>query len=67
MNEEQTNKVTVWAVTAPGFTIGSLAEQVKRSRAEVDCFTETARQLLREWKARGKVKFNRGQWKWVIN
>lgn len=65
MNEEQTNKVLVWACTIPSFTLGSLAEQVKRSRTVVDDVQTEAASLIREWKARGKIKFVRGYWKWV--
>lgn len=65
MNEEQTNKVTVWACTVPSFTLGSLAEQVLRSRAVVEDVQAEAYGLIREWKAHGKIKFVRGYWKWV--
>lgn len=65
MNEEQTNKVTVWACTVPSFTLGSLAEQVYRSKADVKSVLQEAHGLIREWKARGKIKFVRGYWKWV--
>lgn len=64
LTEEQTNKVTVWACTVPSFTLGSLADQVNRARAVVDV-QETAATLIRQWKARGKIKFVRGYWKWV--
>lgn len=65
MNEEQTNKVTVWACTVPSFTLGSLSDQVLRSRAVVEDVQTEAASLIREWKARGKIKFVRGYWKWV--
>lgn len=65
MNEEQTNKVTVWACTVPSFTLGSLSDQVFRSKAVVEDVQAEAYGLIREWKARGKIKFVRGYWKWV--
>lgn len=65
MNEEQTNKVTVWACTVPSFTLGSLSDQVFRSKAVVEDVQTEASGLIREWKARGKIKFVRGYWKWV--
>lgn len=64
LSEEQTNKVTVWACTVPSFTLGSLAEQVYRARAIVDV-QDMAATLIRQWKAKGKIKFVRGYWKWV--
>lgn len=65
MNEEQTNKVTVWACTVPSFTLGTLSEQVHKARAVVEDVQAEAASLIREWKARGKIKFVRGYWKWV--
>jgi uncharacterized protein YukE len=65
LSEEQTNKVTVWACTVPSFTLGTLADQVNRARAAVDDVQDVAAKLIRQWKARGKIKFVRGYWKWV--
>lgn len=65
LTEEQTNKVTVWACTVPSFTLGTLADQVNRARTTVDDVQDTAAKLIRQWKARGKIKFVRGYWKWV--
>ena len=65
LTEEQTNKITVWACTVPSFTLGSLADQVRKARAVVEDVQDEARTLIRQWKARGKIKFVRGYWKWV--
>lgn len=65
LNEEQTNKVTVWACTAPSFTLGTLTDQVNRTRAVLDDVQAEAARLIRQWKAKGKIKFVRGYWKWV--
>lgn len=65
LSEDQTNKVTVWACTVPSFTLGTLADQVNRARAVVDDVEDEARKLIRQWKAKGKIKFVRGYWKWV--
>lgn len=65
LNEEQTKKVTVWACTTPSFTLGSLTDQVNRARAVVDNVEDVAQTLIRQWKAKGKIKFVRGYWKWV--
>lgn len=65
LSEEQTNKVTVWACTVPSFTLGTLSEQVHKARVVVDDVQAEAASLIREWKARGKIKFVRGYWKWV--
>lgn len=65
LTEEQTNKITVWACTTPSFNLSSLTGQVQRARTTVEDVEDTARGLIRQWKAKGKIKFVRGYWKWV--
>ena len=64
LNEDQTNKVTTWACTVPFFTRDSLTGQVSKLRDLTVDASEAAYRLIREWKARGKIKFVRGYWKW---
>lgn len=65
LNQEQIDKLTVWACTTPSFTLDSLSGQVQRARVHVEDVQDEARKLIRQWKARGKIKFVRGYWKWV--
>lgn len=64
LNEEQTNKITTWACTCASFNLSQLTDRVMTLRASLDDSEEMARKLIRQWKARGKIKFLRGYWKW---
>lgn len=64
LNEDQTNKLTVWALAAPSFTLDMLTGQVQRLRNFSADSAATAKALIQTWKSQGKVKFVRGYWKW---
>ena len=64
LNEEQTNTLTVWALTVPSFTADMLTGQVQRLRSFSADSATAAKAQIQEWKKAGKVKFVRGYWKW---
>lgn len=64
LTEEQTNKLIVWAVSAPPFTLDMLTGQVQRLRSFSADSASAAKTLIHSWKRQGKVKFVRGYWKW---
>lgn len=64
LNEEQTNKLTVWALASPSFTLDMLTGQIQRMRNFSADSIEVAKELIQQWKRQGKVKFVRGYWKW---
>jgi len=64
LNEEQTNELTVWALTVPSFTLDSLTGRVQKLRNYASDSVTDARALIQGWKRQGKVKFVRGHWKW---
>lgn len=66
LTQEQTNKVMVWAITTPAFTLDMLTGQIQRLRSYATDSAKEAKKLINQWKKAGKIKFARGHWKWQI-
>ena len=64
LNEDQTNELTVWALSTLSFTLDNLTGKVQRLRNYAADSAVDAKKLIQQWKAQGKIKFVRGYWKW---
>ena len=64
LTQEQLDKAVVWGCTSQGFTIGTLAEQLQRSRVPSDIAPVAAQRLIRKWKDASKILFTKGRWRW---